>query len=311
MKGHEDSNPDVAFEALVRAQLTRMGYDASAVPDEMLRAFLREYHAAPHAPPPLSAAQPPPRVSAAAYPASEPVDEAPSGLLPERRRGDVERASPARGAPSCRPAETTAPTRGYPSPPAARGGAASSATPASSGLGRARRRTPRGSAPEGASPPLPPHRGSAGGESVASSGAEGSSASLIRKVDLTPRRPRQDVVASYHRHAAAWSSSGHPFLGPREAGRRTPRSPPQPQPPAAQSPWRPRSVKAPPQFVVPTSKRRDDVVCAVRERLRASEPVDDGRRPARRLTPNHFVPPTEKRRDALRWQVRVGMACAY
>ena len=35
MKGHEDSNPDVAFEALVRAQLTRMGYDASAVPDEV------------------------------------------------------------------------------------------------------------------------------------------------------------------------------------------------------------------------------------------------------------------------------------
>ncbi|EOD33683.1 hypothetical protein EMIHUDRAFT_229419 [Emiliania huxleyi CCMP1516] len=87
--------------------------------------------------------------------------------------------------------------------------------------------------------------------------------------------------------------------------------PDEPQLPAAQSPWRPRSVKAPPQFVVPTSKRRDDVVCAVRERLRASEPVDDGRRPARRLTPNHFVPPTEKRRDALRWQVRVGMACAY
>ena len=41
MKGHEDSNPDVAFEALVRAQLTRMGYDASAVPDEVAGALAK------------------------------------------------------------------------------------------------------------------------------------------------------------------------------------------------------------------------------------------------------------------------------
>ena len=48
MKGHEDSNPDVAFEALVRAQLTRMGYDASAVPDEVAGAQTFMPSSSPH-----------------------------------------------------------------------------------------------------------------------------------------------------------------------------------------------------------------------------------------------------------------------
>ena len=64
-------------------------------------------------------------------------------------------------------------------------------------------------------------------------------------------------------------------------------------------------------YVVPTARRRDDLVWETRQRLRNAD-VDAGGvsagTPRKRMVPNKFVPVTEKRRDDLRWAVRTEMA---
>jgi len=130
-----------------------------------------------------------------------------------------------------------------------------------------------------------------------------STSALIRAVDTTPRTPKCDPVALHARRAAGWKND--PFLlhSPR-------RSVPvySPAPATRQQSRR----RAPPSYVVPTAKRRDDVVWETRMRMRrqASEPAMP-RRQRKPLERNSFVPPNEKRRDGLRWQVRAEMAWAH
>lgn len=66
-------------------------------------------------------------------------------------------------------------------------------------------------------------------------------------------------------------------------------------------------------YIVPTQKRRDDVVWHTRERLRREHAPHQtnfaaSRAPAAR---NTYVPPTSLRRDELRWQVRAELAVVY
>ena len=64
-------------------------------------------------------------------------------------------------------------------------------------------------------------------------------------------------------------------------------------------------------YVVPTAKRRDDLVWQTRQRMRMKDADAGGRAKtggAKQMVPNRFVPATEKRRDDLRWAVRTEMA---
>ena len=120
----------------------------------------------------------------------------------------------------------------------------------------------------------------------------------------TPRRPKCDPVAAHAKHAAAWKSSSFLNLGTKRVG------------PPVSSPPPPETMKAPRrranEYVVPTSKRRDELVWQTRQRLRMMDSDAGGRvkssRGTKQLVPNTFVPATEKRRDDLRWAVRTEMA---
>lgn len=177
---------------------------------------------------------------------------------------------------------------------------------------------------------LRPAVGSASGIPTLRSAALGtpsrlaSSSAIIRRVDATPRRARQDPVSNYHKHITNWKGSG--FLAHQSPHGRSGSS----LSAAAVSPGTPpqtregsRRRQAPPgqplSFVVPTAKRRDDVVWETRLRMKA---MRDGLHAASNGGPlaprrqkaharNTFVPPTEKRRDSLRWAVRADMAFAH
>ena len=66
-------------------------------------------------------------------------------------------------------------------------------------------------------------------------------------------------------------------------------------------------------YVVPTAKRRDDLVWQTRQRLQAKDSDANGVAArvgsgSKTMVPNFFVPATEKRRDDLRWAGRTEMA---
>jgi hypothetical protein len=121
----------------------------------------------------------------------------------------------------------------------------------------------------------------------------------------TPRRPRSDPVSMHARRQAQWQSDSFLTTAPskRSGG---PIESPQP---AVTVRAAKRRVYT---YVVPTSKRRDDLVWQTRLRLRQSDSDANGvgcmRGGTKRLVPNRFVPVTEKRRDDLRWAVRTEMA---
>ena len=123
----------------------------------------------------------------------------------------------------------------------------------------------------------------------------------------TPRRPRSDPVSMHAKRQAQWQSDS--FLittgGKKRAGRLIePSSPPAPLQ---------ISRRRHNEYVVPTAKRRDDLVWQTRQRLQAKDSdandvaarVGSG---SKTMVPNFFVPATEKRRDDLRWAVRTETA---
>lgn len=119
----------------------------------------------------------------------------------------------------------------------------------------------------------------------------------------SPRRPKCDPVSAHAKHAAAWKTNSFLNLGVKRHG------------PPVSSPPPPETLKAPKirpnVYVVPTAKRRDDLVWQTRQRMRMKDADAGGRAKtggAKQMVPNRFVPATEKRRDDLRWAVRTEMA---
>lgn len=133
----------------------------------------------------------------------------------------------------------------------------------------------------------------------------GSSSGVIhsRSMIATPKRAKCDPVSLHAKRQAQWRTNSYLSLTTKRTG-----------PPIDMSPA-PRTVQMAKRsvnnYVVPTAKRRDDLVWQTRQRLRQAD-VDAGgvsaRTPSKRLVPNAFVPATEKRRDDLRWAVRTEMA---
>lgn len=119
----------------------------------------------------------------------------------------------------------------------------------------------------------------------------------------SPRRPKCDPVSAHAKHAAAWKTDSFLSLGVKRHG------------PPVSSPPPPETLKVPKirpnAYVVPTAKRRDDLVWQTRQRMRMKDADAGGRAKtggAKQMVPNRFVPATEKRRDDLRWAVRTEMA---
>ena len=121
---------------------------------------------------------------------------------------------------------------------------------------------------------------------------------------MTPRRPKSDPVSLHAKRMSQWQSDSYLSLTTRRTG-----------PPIDMSPA-PRTVKLAKRtvnnYVVPTAKRRDELVWQTRQRLRQADPDAGGgaggAATGKRMVPNSFVPATEKRRDDLRWAVRTEMA---
>ena len=127
---------------------------------------------------------------------------------------------------------------------------------------------------------------------------------ISNSIVASPRRAKCDPVSAHAKHAAAWKSNSFLNLGTKRHG-----------PPAASPPPPPETMKAARRrvntYVVPTSKRRDDLVWETRQRMRMQDSDAGGRTKTggpKRMVPNRFVPATEKRRDDLRWAVRTEMA---
>lgn len=119
----------------------------------------------------------------------------------------------------------------------------------------------------------------------------------------SPRRPKCDPVSAHAKHAAAWKSNSFLSLGVKRHG------PPMSSPPPPETLKVPRV--RPNSYIVPTAKRRDDLVWQTRQRMRLKDADAGGRTKiggAKQMVPNRFVPATEKRRDDLRWAVRTEMA---
>ena len=137
------------------------------------------------------------------------------------------------------------------------------------------------------------------------SGVIFSSSSAIGGYGGTPRQFKSDPVAMHAKRREQWRTDS--FLGPAAGKSRTSLT--------VSSPLPISTVVAPRRrvntYVVPTSKRRDDLVWQTRLRMRYADP-DAGGKPTRArsktMVPNRFVPATEKRRDDLRWAVRNDMA---
>jgi hypothetical protein len=126
-----------------------------------------------------------------------------------------------------------------------------------------------------------------------------SSSSLIRRMDSAPTRAKSDPVSMHQQREAQWKSA--PFLAnsPRRSVRVV-----APSPATRQVSRR----RPPPEYVVPTAKRRDDVVWETRMRMRAGAAPSPRHK---KMVPNTYVPATDKRRDDLRWQVRAEMAWSH
>ena len=118
----------------------------------------------------------------------------------------------------------------------------------------------------------------------------------------TPRRAKSDPVSMHAQRLKQWRSDS--FLS---SGKQRVVSVASPTPAATVA----ASRRRPNSYVVPTAKRRDDLVWQTRMRMRETDPDAGGKahRPhSKQLQPNRFVPCTEKRRDDLRWAQRAQMA---
>lgn len=133
--------------------------------------------------------------------------------------------------------------------------------------------------------------------------AAGSSAARIRVMDSRPSPAKSDPVRMHAQRSQQWRDDSFLTKSPR---RNVPIYSPAPT-------TKPQSRRRPPpSYVVPTAKRRDDVIWETRQRMRQMNESATPRRPSRKdLGPNSFVPCTDKRRDGLRWQVRAQMAWTH
>ena len=144
------------------------------------------------------------------------------------------------------------------------------------------------------------------GSASALGGGLGSHSGVIISTSVvgSPRRPKSDPVSMHARRQAQWQSDSFLSLG---KSKRT--GPPiEPPPPLATVRGSRRRVNT---YVVPTTKRRDDLVWETRLRMRHTDSDAGGlaaRTRSKPMVPNTFVPATEKRRDDLRWAVRAEMA---
>ena len=163
--------------------------------------------------------------------------------------------------------------------------------------------------------PAPPAASCVGGFS--GSGVIISASAMGSAYGATPRKAKTDPVSMHARRRSEWRSD--PFLSTsakRPAGTSSGASSGLSSGSALYGRTPPTTAAAPRRrpnsYVVPTSKRRDDLVWATRVRLLHADADAGGKLHARarskQLRPNRFVPCTEKRRDDVRWAVRSEMA---
>ena len=122
----------------------------------------------------------------------------------------------------------------------------------------------------------------------------------------TPRKAKSDPVSMHAKRMHQWRADT--FLGTGKPRIVTVTS--SPAPPSTLS----SSRRLPNAYVVPTSKRRDDLVWATRQMMRSADPDAGGktRQPrSKTMHPNRYVPCTENRRDELRWAQRAQMAWVH
>lgn len=354
------AQPSAEYEALVRAQLTELGYNSAAIPDNVLREFLADFE---------EKASLGDDAESAAAPLSYPTALKPAEAANARPRTAAKAAksgaSSARGRPSSAAKPAAAPVRSKPAahkPPAKSKLATTQSLAAASTASKTLTAAPPvpslpiadvtdGTADhddavgEDAPPvdevpafekahwesmrPAPsshsrPHSARAAlGQPAASPRVANSQSALfdsrpplgsmsgviLTSSHATPRRNKSDPVSMFAKRQAQWQSDS--FLntattGAKRAGRLVePASPPVPL----------RKIgRKHNEYVVPTSKRRDDLVWQTRMRMRQTDADANGvaaKSPrAKQMVPNTFVPVTEKRRDDLRWAVRTEMAYA-
>ena len=337
---------DAEYEALVRQQLTELGYNSDAIPDEVLREFLADFEekmelgsgegaANLSYPSALNAAE---KVAAKASPKKEAPKKATPKAAPKAApKKAVTRTPPSASKtqpPAKKPACTSASVAAAGEATAASAdayaaavdiGDAPAATDATGGADAATKEpVPKFDSaqwaalkPGGSRPSTAPARSKATtprGGLISGSGMVdgrpplGSASGVIVSNSTigTPRKPKSDPVSMHARRQAQWSGDSYlsltkkPILGP-----------PMDMTPA------PATVKTSRRrvntYVVPTAKRRDDLVWQTRQRLQAKDSDANGVAArvgsgSKTMVPNFFVPATEKRRDDLRWAVRTEMA---
>lgn len=125
--------------------------------------------------------------------------------------------------------------------------------------------------------------------------------SVIRSSSGVLNSPRKsDPVSMHARREQQWKTDSFLMNSPRRS-----MSVPSPAPARTAVSCK-RSSRAQNTYVVPTTKRRDQLIWDTRMRLREGASSSTPRR--KEMVPNKYVPPTEKRRNELRWQVRSDMA---
>ncbi len=162
-------------------------------------------------------------------------------------------------------------------------------------------------------PPPPPAAcvdGFTGGGVIISASASGGFGGLGSQIyGGTPRKAKSDPVSMHARRMHEWRADSFLAAGVSSKPRIVSVTSPPPPPSTVAAPRR-----RPNEYVVPTSKRRDDLVWQTRMRMRTAD-ADAGGKPLRprskQLHPNRFVPCTEKRRDDLRWAQRAQMAWVH
>jgi hypothetical protein len=337
------------YEALVREQLEQLGYNSEAIPDGVLREFLADFEqmdvsdeAAGTASNSLSypsalssheaesVAAPPP-----SDPKARPAAVKSSGAA---RDGNANRARGVRKVGSAQPSGARPRTAPSPSlsrsavhddvlasPPLAHSGEHAGAmnadvdgfaapldfepTSPKASLRSTSAMSPRpSSARPGSARLLSSSSLVAGGAAVPLTGFAGSgviiSASSSTIYGGTPRQCKSDPVSMHAKRQQQWGSDS--FLSHSRSKSKMASSIAPPSPMATVAATR-RRINS---YVVPTTKRRDDVVWQTRQRMRQSDTDARGRVQSRgkSIKPNTFVPVTEKRRDDLRWAVRSEMA---
>jgi len=281
------------YEALVRDQLSALGYNSDAIPDEVLREFLREFESKAN----IGSAA----VSSCSPLPVHPDDEAPPWINAEEDSSHgAKPAAPLDG--EQLPPPSTAPCgrkgSGARTPGSALRSAANHPPPmAASRLKNASSASalsPRpSSAPQKRAPAHSPRAASSGVIwSESGSGMFGS----VRK---------SDPVSMHAMREKQWRSDSFLSASPR-------RHTPAPCPIAVRTSVsatrvRSRTLKSN-TYVVPTTKRRDALVWETRLRMREAQVRGTTPRPQKAMVPNSFVPPTDKPRHDLRWQVRSDMA---